>query len=309
MSRADQIQAAQVGNQKTIIVFGKSGQVALALKDLIGKNAEFFDRESADFSKPSKVIDLLKNRMPDVIINASAYTAVDKAESEPEACDLVNHQTPAAIARWVAQNNKVLIHYSSDYVFDGSGVEPRDEDAATGPLSVYGRTKLAGDLAIVGSGAKALILRTSWVYSHVGYNFFKTMLRLGSDREELSIVADQVGSPTYAPALAEITLQMLNSQPFEKQQGCEIYNVCGRGFCSWYDFANEIFRRARELGYPLKIDNLKRITTSEYPTPAQRPLNSRLSQKKLKRDFGLEMPYWQASLDAAFLELGRNSRQ
>lgn len=286
-----------------ILVLGRQGQVAQALKDLLGDRAHFTDREEVNFLEPKAVVTYLETFQPELIINTSAYTAVDKAEAEIDACDLVNHQTPAAIAEWVARNNKALAHYSSDYVFDGSGSEPRTEESMTGPLSVYGSTKLAGDRAIANSGAKAVILRTSWVYSHGGSNFFRTMLRLGAEREALSIVCDQVGSPTYAPALAALTLQLLESPVFKNQKGCEIYNACGTGFCSWYEFAVEIFRRAPEFGYNLKVTTVKPIPSSDYPTPAKRPLNSRLSQAKLKRDFGLEMPTWQESLEVAFKNL------
>lgn len=287
----------------SILVLGRQGQVAQALHSLLGDRARFTDREETNFLEPKAVVAYIDKLNPDIIINTSAYTAVDKAESEPQACDLVNHQTPAAIAEWVAKHSKVLVHYSTDYVFDGSGEAPRTEEASTGPLSVYGHTKLAGDLAVVNSGAKALILRTSWVYSHGGANFFKTMLRLGAEREALSIVSDQVGSPTYAPALAEITLKMLESPRLLAQRGCEIYNVCGGGYCSWYEFATEIFRLVPEFGHSLKVNTVKPIPSSDYPTPAKRPLNSRLSPAKLKRDLGLEMPLWQESLRVAFKNL------
>lgn len=284
----------------SILVLGKNGQVAQALNQLLGESARFADRNEANFMQPTQVVEFIARCNPDVIINTSAYTAVDKAEIESEAADLVNHQTPSAIALWATTNKKTLIHYSTDYVFDGSGNVPRSETSDPNPLSVYGRTKLLGDQAILACGARALILRTSWVYSHVGTNFFRTMLRLGSEREELSIVNDQIGSPTYAPDLAALTLQMLRHPRFAQRTGGEIYNVCGQGCCSWYEFALEIFKLAPDFGHSLKVKTVKPIPSSEYPTPAKRPLNSRLFQEKLYHDFGLLMPSWRDALARAF---------
>jgi dTDP-4-dehydrorhamnose reductase len=302
--KTNKVPQNQALQNKAILVIGKSGQVGQALGDLlIGMNATFIDREEADFMKPEKVVEFIATFRPDVVINTSAYTAVDKAEAEPEAADLVNHQTPAAIARWVKSEQKTLVHYSTDYVFDGSGSEPRSETAPTGPLSVYGQTKLAGDQAILQSGAKALILRTSWVYSHVGHNFLKTMLRLGAEREELSIVNDQIGSPTYAPDLAAMTLKMLGHPHLSEIFGGHVYNVCGTDYCSWAQFAGEIFRLAPRYGYHLKVKSVQPIATLAYPTPAKRPLNSRLSQEKLLTDFGLLMPSWRDSLERALERL------
>lgn len=288
--------------EKSILVLGKQGQVAQALRELISNdfNVVFADRKTADFQNPIQTIEFINQLNPDIIINTSAYTAVDKAESEPEIADLLNHQVPAALAKWSASHQKTLVHYSTDYVFDGSGIQAHSEEATTNPVNIYGKTKLAGDQAIIQSGAHALILRTSWIFSHQGQNFFRTMLRLGSERDELSIVNDQIGSPTYAPHLAEITLKMLIHPHFLNQRGPEIYNVCGTGYCSWYDFATEIFRLATQYGCSLKVKSLKAIPSVKFPTPAQRPLNSRLNQNKLKRDFGMAMPRWEDALIQAF---------
>ena len=301
-----------------ILVLGHSGQVAQALQTLLrpidNKNLPhypasiFLNREKADFTNPNAVIDQLEKLQPGIIINTVAYTTVDKAESEPQIADLVNHTTPAAIAAWVAQNNKTLVHYSTDYVYEGTGDKPRAEEASTGPLSVYGQTKLAGDVAIQQSGARALILRTSWVYSHQGKNFFRTMLKLGAEREELNIVNDQVGSPTYAPDLAAMTLQILNHTGFQQQlKGTDIYHVCGSGYASWFDFATEIFRLASQFHHPLKVKRIHPILSVQYPTPAQRPLNSRLDQSKLQNNFNLTMPHWKNSLVQAFQNLDHSS--
>lgn len=288
---------------KKILVFGYHGQVASALREIWGSNAHFAGQKEVDFTKSDLVLEYIKKFSPDIIVNASAYTAVDKAEAEVELAKRINHLTPYEISKWVAQNNKSLIHYSTDYVFDGSGNQARNESDATNPLSVYGKTKLEGDNSIMESGARAVILRTSWVYSYIGSNFFRTMLRLGSEKEKLSIVSDQIGSPTYAPDLALITTQILQHSQFIKQSGGEIFNAKGTGFCSWYEFASEIFRLAPEFAINIKVKELVPITSKEYPTPAQRPHNSRLSDEKLYSVFGLRFPSWQDALYRAFVAL------
>jgi len=291
-------------SKKSILVLGQQGQLAQALQNLLNPaEVTFSSRTEADFTDPQQVLKYVEHLNPDIIINASAYTAVDKAELEPEIADLVNHKTPEILAQWVATHNKSLVHYSTDYVFNGSGSDPRTEEALTEPLNIYGHSKLAGDKAILKSGAKALIIRTSWVYSHIGHNFFQTMLRLGAERDELSIVNDQVGSPTYAPELAAMTIKMLNHSHFKNQKGAQIYNVCGASYGSWYEFATEIFRLAPEFDLSLKIKSIKPILSADYSTPAKRPLNSRLNQMKLKMDFSLEMPEWKTSLRKAFENL------
>ncbi len=298
-------------HKNIILVLGKQGQLAQAFQIFFANRNStdgmvvFTDRTETDFSQPLQVLKFIQDLDPSIIINAAAYTAVDKAEVEPEIADRVNHQTPQVIAQWVSENKKKLIHYSTDYVFDGRGVEPHSEEDSTKTLNLYGQTKLRGDHAILASGAQALILRTSWVYSHVGHNFFRTMLRLGSDREELSIVNDQIGSPTYAPDLAQMTWKMLSHWHLRTQTGTQVYNVCGAGYCSWYDFANEIFQLAPDFGFSMKVKSIKPILSEEYKTPARRPLNSRLSQDKLKADFSFEMPHWKQSLRQAFENLSR----
>jgi dTDP-4-dehydrorhamnose reductase len=294
-------------NNKKILVLGKTGQVAQAFSELISAHANFIGHDEADFLNPDNVVKIIADYNPSIIINAAAYTAVDKAESEIKEADLVNHQTPSAISRWAALNNCAIVHFSTDYVFDGKGHQPLSELAPTGPLNIYGKTKLAGELAIQKSGVKALIIRTSWVYSHTGKNFFKTMLRLGAEKEILSIVDDQIGSPTYAPDLAAITLKMVTDRRFQDQSKSEIYNVCGSGFCSWHTFATEIFRLAPYYNYPLKLETVLPIPSLTYPTPAERPKNSRLSPNKLLLDFNLEMPHWTDSLKRSFERLRLSS--
>lgn len=289
----------------SILVFGKDGQVATSLQELWGAKATFLGRTQADFLKPASVIQALEEKKPRTIVIASAYTAVDKAETEKEAALQINAKTPGLVGSWAANHGARVIHYSSDYVYPGTGNEARDEEAPTGPLNYYGETKLAGDRALIESGVEAWILRTSWVYSHTGANFVKTMLRLGSEREELSVVADQIGAPTYAPAIAEATDRLLKAvESSRKNPG--VYHLCASGTCSWHEFAETIFAQARELGVPLKVARVKPITTAEYPTPAKRPLNSRLSTAKLARDFGIELPPWKESLNLCLRRLHGN---
>ena len=241
-----------------ILILGKNGQVASALKEILGDKAISVDRNEINFLNPTEVVSFITKVNPDIVINTAAYTAVDKAESEPNEAELINHQTPSAIAQWIATNNKLLVHYSTDYVYEGSGSLPHSEFDNTLPLSCYARTKLAGDNEILKSGARALILRTSWVYSHIGKNFFLTMLKLGSERENLSIVCDQIGSPTYAPDLAELTIKILNHPNIKNHNGAKLYNVCGTGYCSWFEFAEEIFRIAPEFSLPIKINTINK---------------------------------------------------
>lgn len=256
-----------------IAVIGKTGQVGRALADEL-PDSRFYGREEIDLTNP----DFSIIGKPDIIINAAAYTAVDKAESEAELCDQVNNQAVARLAEYCATNNITLVHYSTDYVFDGSGTAPFTEDNTQNlhPLNVYGKSKLAGERAIINSGCKYYILRTSWVYSNTGANFVKTMRRLAAERPEIKVVADQVGSPSYAPDIAANTLKFLEQAPT-----FGIYHFVPEEQVSWYDFARLIL-----AGNPIKITP---ITTAEYPLPAKRPLNSRLFCGKL-RNVGISFP-------------------
>jgi dTDP-4-dehydrorhamnose reductase len=226
---------------------------------------------------------------PDIIINAAAYTQVDLAEKDRDLCYRINAETPGVIARVCAQLNIPMVHYSSDYVYAGEGSQPHEETEVHAPLNEYGRSKALGDEAVLASGADALIFRTSWVYSHVGKNFVKTMLRL-ADKSELSVVADQIGAPTYAPDLAKLSLEALMRALEKKATGSPfprgIYHLCNSGSTSWAGFARAILPGTR----------IKEIATSEYPTPASRPRNSRLSLKKLEKVFGLHPRGWQEAL-------------
>ena len=252
----------------------------------------------ADLSRELDIVGLVREVNPTIIVNPAAHTAVDKAESEPTLAYAINELAPRILAREAKARGIPLVHYSTDYVFDGSGHLPRTEDAPTGPLSVYGASKLAGEKAIRESGAQGLIFRTSWVFGDHGNNFVKTMLKLGRDREELKIVADQIGAPSQAAMLARMTRRALD-QGLAKGFGtlAGVYHLCNAGETSWYGFAEEIFAQARALGVDLKVQRVIPIPTADYPTPARRPLNSRLDCSKFCRTFGLpSLPTWQEAL-------------
>jgi dTDP-4-dehydrorhamnose reductase len=296
-------------SQPTILVTGADGQVGNALLKTLSRlgrvvgstvsdTALSVPTLKADLSKESEVRALVREVKPQVIVNPAAHTAVDKAEGEPDLAYALNETAPRILAEEAKALGIPLVHYSTDYVFDGSGHLPRKEDAPTNPLSVYGASKLAGEQAIAATGAHALIFRTSWVFSDHGHNFVKTMLRLGKEREELKIVGDQVGAPTQAGMLAAMTALALGkgfAQGFEQISG--LYHLCNAGETSWQGFAAEIFRQARHLGLDLQVKTVQPISTAEYPTPARRPLNSRLDCSKFCRTFGVsKLPLWQESL-------------
>lgn len=267
-----------------ILVFGKTGQVALELQRL-GK-VTALGRDEADLSDPVACADAIHTYAPTTVINAAAYTAVDKAESDEETAHIVNAVAPAAMARACIRMRARLLHISTDYVFDGSGDTPFAPGDPTGPLGAYGRTKLAGERAIEHAGGAHVILRTSWVFSAHGANFVKTMLRLGADRERINVVADQIGGPTPAAAIAAALLKIAAT---DGPDGT--YHLAGAPFVSWADLAREVFARA---GLATQVTD---IPTSDYPTPARRPLNSRLDCASLARDYGIDPPDWRAGLD------------
>jgi dTDP-4-dehydrorhamnose reductase len=294
-----------------ILLFGKGGQVgwelqrALApLGELIALDFDTAGDLSGDFSQPEAVAATVRRVAPDLIVNAAAHTAVDKAESEADLARLINASTPGRIAQEAKALGAHLIHYSTDYVFDGSGDAPRDETAATGPLSVYGRTKLEGEQLIAASGATHLILRTSWVYAARGGNFAKTMLKLAKERERLTVIADQFGAPTGAELLADVSAhaaRMLRARP----ELSGLYHCVAAGETSWYGYATHVIERARAAGHAIKVapDAILPIPTSDYPTPATRPLNSRLDTRRLRGVFGLVLPPWQQGVDRMLAEI------
>ncbi len=283
------------------LVIGRSGQVARALATLL-PNAIFLGRDQLDIADADALRHALVAHAPTSIINAAAYTAVDKAQSDEVVAYALNEQAPALMADYAAQHNIPLVHISTDYVFDGSGEHARIEDEKTAPLNVYGASKLAGEQAVAAAGGDHLIFRTSWVYDAQGQNFLNTMLRLGAEREHLRVVADQIGAPSYAAHLARAMLECL-----EKAQRAEtfpngVYHLCNAGQTSWYGFANAIFECARKYGVALKVSSVDAITSDEYPTPAMRPKNSRLDCSKLNHTFGVMLPDWTQGLDECLEE-------
>ena len=284
-----------------ILLLGKNGQVgwelqrALApLGDLVACDFDTPAPLTADFSHPESLAALVAAVQPDVIVNAAAHTAVDKAESEPDLAQALNATAPAVLACEAAARGAWLVHYSTDYVFDGSGHSPRSEVAPTGPLSVYGRTKLAGEQAIATSGCKHLILRTSWVYAARGGNFAKTMLKLAAERDALNVIADQWGAPTSAELLADVTAHALR-QAMARPELAGLYHCVAGGETTWHAYAQLVIEHARAAGVPIKVaaDAVRPIPTTAYPTPATRPLNSRLDTSRLQTAFGLHLPDWQ----------------
>lgn len=248
--------------------------------------------EVADFDHPGSLTALLDRVRPTLVVNAAAYTAVDRAEDDREAAFRANAEAPGVLARWCAQAGVPLVHYSTDYVFDGQGTRPYREDDATAPLGVYGASKLAGEDAIRAAGGRHLIFRTAWVYASHSANFLRTMLRVGADRDVLRVVADQVGTPTPAALIADVTVQAL--QHDGALSGT--WHLTATGETSWHGFAEAIFAEAVAAGVLPRAPNVEAITTAEYPTPAQRPAYSHLDVTKLERGFGVALPSWQDGL-------------
>lgn len=291
-----------------ILITGGTGQVGFELQRTLAPLGNIIapTRQELNLSDWDLVRCYLADCGPDCIVNAAAYTAVDRAESEPGLTHALNATLPEVLAQYAADTKRWLIHYSSDYVYSGTGDKAQNEDAAPDPQSVYGRSKLAGDRAVQSSDARHLIFRTSWVYSARGHNFMKTMLKLGSEKETLSIVNDQYGSPTPARLIAQVTAlalhHVMNTAEDRSLEG--IYHVAPCGFTNWQEFAEAILQASAKQGVPLKIDldQIKGIPTRDYPTPAPRPLNSRLALDKLEQTFGLQLPDWRQQLHQTITE-------
>ncbi|MFT7772025.1 dTDP-4-dehydrorhamnose reductase [Roseateles sp.] len=290
-----------------ILLLGKGGQVGWELQRSLAVAGEVialdFD-DGADFTQPDALLARVQAIAPQVIVNAAAHTAVDKAESEPELARQINARTPALLAIEARRLGALLVHYSTDYVFDGSGSHARDEEAAIGPLNVYGATKAEGEDAIRASGCQHLILRTSWVFGARGGNFAKTMLRLAGEREQLSVIADQIGAPTGADLLADLTVPMLRAARVNPALFGTYHAVAG-GATSWHEYARFVIEFARKRGAAIRVapDQILAIPTSDYPTPAKRPLNSRLACAKLQQRFGLHLPPWQQGVERMLNEI------
>jgi dTDP-4-dehydrorhamnose reductase len=292
-----------------ILLFGKNGQVGWELQRSLAPLGEVvaLDRHSTEYCgdllNPNGVALTVLSVKPDIVVNAAAYTAVDKAESDQANATTVNSEAPGAIALAAAKIGAALVHYSTDYVFNGSGSTPWRETDTTAPLSVYGASKLAGEQAIARSGARHLIFRTSWVYAARGGNFAKTMLRLAQEREALSVINDQIGAPTGADLLADITAQAISRLVAQPNLG-GLYHLAAAGESSWHGYAQHVFAQARLQGLALKLkpEQLHAIPTADYKTAAQRPLNSRLDCSKLKSGFGLHLPHWTMGVNRMLAE-------
>lgn len=285
------------------LLFGCNGQVGGELQKTLPSlgNVVALDVDSTehcgDFTKPDAIAETIRSIRPDVIVNAAAYTAVDKAESEPELAFLVNAQTPGILAQEAEKLGAWLIHYSTDYVFDGSGGEAWKETDAPNPLNVYGASKLQGERNIAASCSKYIILRTSWVYAAKGGNFAKTMLRLAQERESLSVVDDQIGAPTGARLLARLTADVI-PKAMQNPGLSGLYHAVAAGETSWYGYARFVIGGARQRGVAIKVsdENVRPVTSSQFPTPAKRPANSRLDTSKLEQAFGIKLPDWQTGV-------------
>jgi len=291
-----------MNNNFNILVTGTNGQVGSELKELsLDYNYNFFftTRDELDISNRDEVKNFCESNNINTIINCAAYTAVDKAESDIEMADEINHKAVKKLAKFSEEKNIKLIHISTDYVFDGKNYKPYSEANQTNPNSVYGKTKLDGELEMIKINPKnSIIIRTSWVYSSFGNNFVKTMLRLGKEKDKLGVIFDQIGTPTYAKDLAKTILDII---PNIKNNKIEIYNYSNEGVLSWYDFAKEIMKMA-------KIDcTINPIETYQYPTPASRPHYSLLNKSKIKNEFNITIPFWKDSLDKCLRILGERN--
>ena len=286
-----------------LLVTGANGQVGwelarslMPLGDVIA-----LDRSRCDLSRPESLAALVADLAPDVIVNAAAYTAVDRAESEEALATTINGTAPGELARAAKAAGALMVHYSTDYVFDGTSASPYDEDDPVSPVNAYGRSKLAGERAIADSGCDHLILRTTWVFAARGGNFVRTMLRLGAERETLRVVADQIGAPTWARNIADATALIVARAQAERRGAhfaSGVFNLASRGATSWHGFAEAIFAaaRARLPAGSLTVANVTPISSSEYPTPAARPANSCLAPGRVQARFGVVMPRWEDAL-------------
>lgn len=296
-----------------ILLLGKNGQVGWELQRSLAPLGELvaLDRSSTeadggcgDLGQPEALRDTVLRLRPDVIVNAAAHTAVDKAENEPELARAINALAPGALAQAAQEVGALLVHYSTDYVFDGSGNTPWTERAATGPLSVYGQTKLEGEQLIEEACEHHLILRTSWVYAARGGNFAKTMLRLAKERERLTVIDDQFGAPTGAELIADVTAHAIR-QVLRQPQDAGIYHLAAAGETTWNGYARFVLDTVRELqpALPLVAREVAPVPTSAFPTPARRPLNSRLDTTHLCQTFGLTLPHWQQGVRRMLTEI------
>ena len=293
------------------LLLGCDGQVGWELQRslaLLGKVTAVTrtgsDGVCGDLEKPRDMVQTIRHLAPEVIVNAAAYTAVDQAEADAAKARAVNAEAVAMLAREAGSINAWLIHYSTDYVFDGSGMQPWHEDDVPSPLNLYGQTKLDGEQAIRSSGCRHLIFRTSWVYSARGNNFIRTMLRLAAEREALQVINDQHGAPTGASLIADVTAHALKQVIRQPDLG-GLYHLAATGETTWYGYAQRIIEQARQAGWPVRVnrDSLTPVSTEAFPAKAQRPHNSRLDCSRIEQAFGLQMPPWEEGVDHALAEI------
>lgn len=295
----------------TILLFGCNGQVGSALQKSLQSLGDVIalDRNNSqfcgDFTNPEAIATTIREIKPSVIVNAAAYTAVDKAESEPELAFLINAETPGILAQEAETLGAWLVHYSTDYVFDGSGTRPWQETDMPNPLNVYGTSKLQGERNIAASCSRYIVLRTSWVYAAQGNNFAKTMLRLAQERESLSVVNDQIGAPTGAAQLAELTATIIPKLMHDENLA-GLYHAVAAGETSWYDYARFVIDCARKRGVAIKVKDtdIVPVASDQFPTPAKRPCNSRLDTSKLRRAFDLDLSPWQVGVEEMLDTIG-----
>lgn len=292
-----------------ILLLGKNGQVGWELQrslaplgELIALDRHSVDGLCGDLSDLEALRATIRQIKPDIIVNAAAYTAVDKAESDVELADRVNGEASRLLGEEAALLGALLVHYSTDYVFSGEGHRPWQETDAVAPVNRYGASKLAGEQAIIVSGCKHLIFRTSWVYGARGNNFAKTMMRLAKDRETLSVIADQIGAPTGADLIADVTALTIR-QVLQRPELSGLYHLAAAGEVSWHGYASYVIEFAQANGEQLAVTTISAIDTTAYPTPARRPLNSRLNTQKLRDNFSLHLPDWQSGVTRMLREV------
>jgi dTDP-4-dehydrorhamnose reductase len=299
-------------NPPRILLLGADGQVGWELRRALLPLGDVrpLNRTQADLGDLDALRTVLQREQPELIVNAAAYTAVDKAETDPELAQRINAAAPGVLAAWAAEHHAMLVHYSTDYVFDGAKPAPGSytEADTPNPQSAYGRSKLAGEQAITASGCRHLILRTSWVYAARGGNFAKTMLKLAAERDSLRVIADQFGAPTSAELIADVTAQMLQRLRTDSalaQQASGLYHLTAQGSTSWHGYAQFVIAAAKARGLPLRCasEHVQAITTADYPLPAPRPANSRLDCRKLQTTFDLFLPPWQTQVQRLIDEL------
>lgn len=291
-----------------ILVTGRDGQVGFELCSALASLGEVIalGRSELDLARPDIIRDVVRVIAPDVIVNAGAYTAVDRAEGEPDLAFAVNGVAPGVLGEEAQRTGALVIHYSTDYVFDGTGAGSYAETDATNPQNVYGQSKLAGEEALNNSGARSVILRTSWVFGAHGSNFIKTMLRLAGEREILRVISDQFGAPTSAGLIAGVSARIISelaSNTSDPRFG--LYHLAASGRTNWYEYACHVIEAARRAGLPIKVqpDAIAAIGADEYPTPAKRPGNSALDTSKLRSAFGLDLPHWTQGVDQVLVNL------